>query len=242
MRVLNWKPSFKNHLDLNYEVTESLPLPTAVTLRAECPPVMNQGQMGSCTGNALAGLFNFMKLKVGLIFAASRLFIYYNERLKENSVLEDAGATTMRDGLVSLYAWGVCPEKSWPYTLDDLFPKPGPTIYHEAEGYKIKSFKKLQTMVDRQHCLASGKPFVFGIPVYSSFESNSTAQSGLIPMPGWLDSLLGGHALLCVGYDDEKKLYMFMNSWGDTWGDEGFGYLPYQYMEKMASDCWTFDL
>lgn len=242
MRVFNWKPSYKNHLDQKYEVTESLPLPTAVTLRAECPPVMDQGQMGSCTGNALAGHFNFMKFKVGLTFQASRLFIYYNERLKENDVLEDSGATTMRDGLVSLYGWGVCTEESWPYNLDDLFPKPGPGLYHEAQANKIKSFRKLSTMTDRKHCLASGKPFVFGIPVYASFESQDTSRTGVIPMPGWLDQLLGGHALLCMGYDDQTSEYLFMNSWGTSWGEAGFGRLPYDYMEQMSSDCWTFDI
>ena len=89
-------------------------------------------------------------------------------------------------------------------------------------------------------CLAGGYPFIFGIDVYSSFESDQANQTGVIPMPTPDDQLLGGHALVCVGYDDSKQYFIFRNSWSSAWGDMGYGYLPYEYMTdtNLCSDLW----
>lgn len=244
-RILNWGPSFKHHLDARYDgvVRDTKILPATVDLREQSVPIFDQGQMGSCSGNALAAHYGFLQLKAGKpLWTASRLFIYYNERLKEGDPGEDGGATTLRDGCVSLYGMGVCSEDVWAYTESNLFVKPPQSAYGAAESNKIHSFVSLNSMQDRKHCLASGYPWVFGIPIYSSFESNSVAESGVIPMPGWLDRAVGGHALLCIGYDDESQMYLFQNSWGTDWGDEGLGYIPYQYIETMGDDFYTLRL
>lgn len=90
-------------------------------------------------------------------------------------------------------------------------------------------------------CLASGYPFVFGFSVYESFESQAVAQTGIVPMPSPNEQLLGGHAVLAVGYDDEQGRFIVRNSWGKDWGMEGYFTIKYDYLlnDNLADDFWT---
>jgi C1A family cysteine protease len=90
-------------------------------------------------------------------------------------------------------------------------------------------------------CLASGFPFVFGFSVYDSFESDEVAHTGIVPMPGKDEQQLGGHAVMRVGYDLDKKVFIVRNSWGKTWGDHGYFYMPFAYMTNrdLADDFWV---
>lgn len=235
-----WVPSLPDFRDwLLSESGLSVQVPAAVDLRPLCSPVEDQGNLGSCTANALAGAVQFLEIKdKDKYMDLSRLFIYYNERAIEGTVKSDSGAM-IRDGIKSLAKQGVCPESEWPYNISKFKTKPPIKCYTDALKDVILSYYKIITIIDMKTALAAGYPFVFGIPVYSSFESANATQTGIIPMPKKGESLLGGHAILCVGYDDSKQWFIFKNSWGSSWGAAGYGYLPYDYMTGMASDMWV---
>lgn len=230
-------------------------LPPSADLRAGCPPVYNQGQIGSCTANAIGAAFEFDLIKQGLpAFMPSRLFIYYNERAIEGHVAIDSGAQ-IRDGVKSVATLGVCAEAEWPY--DDTpatsdggpFPpgardgeRPPDTCYKDALSHRVTTYSRVVRDLDQMRgCLAAGYPFVFGFTVYESFETSAVAKTGVVPMPAPDEQVLGGHAVLAVGYDDSTQTFMVRNSWGTSWGQAGYFSLPYAYLTTrgLSSDFWT---
>jgi C1A family cysteine protease len=221
-------------------------LPSKVDLRSKCPPVVDQGNLGSCTANAIGNAHRFGQMKQGQPnpFLPSRLFIYYNERAVEGTVNSDSGAM-IRDGIKTIANQGACPEKLWPYNISKFTKKPSSTCYKEALKHQAISYQRLvQSPSQMKGCLASGYPFVFGITVYESFESPAVAKTGTVPMPGSGEKVLGGHAILAVGYDDAKQRFIVMNSWGTGWGDKGYFTIPYGYLADtdLAADFWTVRL
>ncbi len=224
------------------EVAREAPrLPASVDLRPKCPPVVDQGQLNSCTANALAGDVGFLELKDGVTFApASRLFIWYNEREIEHTVQLNKGAA-IRDGIKSLAKQGVCRESEWPYTSPKFAVAPPPACYHDATGRRITSYYRLSTIDEMRVCLAKGYPFVFGFTVYPSFESPEVAKTGVAPMPGMGEAPTGGHAVVAVGYDDAKKRFLARNSWGTSWGMKGYFTIPYNYLadRNLSDDIWA---
>jgi C1A family cysteine protease len=217
-------------------------MPAKVDLRPGCPPVLNQGQLGSCTANAIANAHRFDQMKQGdKAFAPSRLFIYYNERDMEGTINEDSGAM-IRDGIKSIAQLGVCDEKEWPYVINKFTKKPSAACYKDALDHQALSYQRVtQTLTQMKGCLASGFPFVFGFTVYDSFESSEVAKSGDVDLPAQGEKVLGGHAVLAVGYDDAKLRFTVMNSWGTGWGKKGFFTMPYAYLtdDNLAADFWT---
>jgi C1A family cysteine protease len=218
-------------------------LPAKADLRAQCPPVYDQGQLGSCTANAIAGAIQFDRLKQQLTpdFTPSRLFIYYNERAIEHSTASDSGAQ-IRDGIKSVAKQGDCPETEWPYVIAKFKTKPSAACYADARKYKVVLYQRMaQTLSQLKCCLASGYPFVFGFTVYESFESASVAKTGHATLPRSGDAVIGGHAVAGVGYDDAKQWFIVRNSWGAGWGMKGYFTLPYAYVtdSSLASDFWT---
>jgi C1A family cysteine protease len=221
-------------------------LPSSADLRSECPPVYDQGQLGSCTANAIAAAIQFdqMKQKLATTFEPSRLFIYYNERVIEHTVESDAGAQ-IRDGIKSVNHQGVCPETEWPYQITQFTKKPSEKCYQDALAHRAVSYQRLvQSLSQMKGCLAAGYPFVLGISVYESFESQDVADTGHVPMPSPAEKMLGGHAVLAVGYDDANGWFLVRNSWGPGWGMQGYFTLPYVYLldANLASDFWTIRL
>jgi C1A family cysteine protease len=221
-------------------------LPPKQDLRETCPPVYDQGQLGSCTGNAIAGAIHFdrMKQKLKPAFTPSRLFIYYNERVMEGTVESDSGAQ-IRDGIKSVSHLGDCPEQDCPYDISKFAQRPSAKAYKEALKYKAVSYSRLvPTLNQLQGCLASGYPFVFGFTVYESFESQEVANTGLVPMPASSEPVLGGHAVLAVGYDDAAQRFIVRNSWGRDWGQQGYFTMPYPYLtsSSLSDDFWTIRL
>ncbi len=218
-------------------------LPASADLRPQCPPVYDQGQLGSCTANAIAGAIQFDRLKQQLaqVFVPSRLFIYYNERATEHTVDSDSGAQ-IRDGIKSVAKLGDCPETEWPYTIARFKTKPSPECYADALRYRVVSYQRLTPVLSQlKGCLASGYPFVFGFTVYESFESPQVARTGHASLPGSSERAIGGHAVVGVGYQDAKQWFIVRNSWGSGWGLKGYFTLPYAYLtdENLVSDFWT---
>jgi C1A family cysteine protease len=243
-----WVPDLPDARDHMYAAPQRVlaTLPSQVDLRPQCPPVVDQGALGSCTANAIANahLFNQRKQMAAQSFLPSRLFIYYNERVMEGTVNSDSGAM-IRDGIKSIAKQGVCPETQWPYIIDKFTRKPTQPCYKEALKHQAVSYQRLvQTLTQLKGCLASGYPFVLGFTVYESFESQQVAQTGTVPMPAAGEQVLGGHAVLAVGYDDSTQRFIVMNSWGTDWGMHGFFTMPYAYFTdtNLSDDFWTVRL
>lgn len=240
VRSYGWIPDRPDHRDYLYSaIAPKVKLPTKVDLRNECSPVENQGRLGSCTANALAGHLQFLEKISGQIYKdVSRLFIYYNERAVEGTVSFDSGAM-IRDGIKVLAKFGVCAESSWPYDISKFTCKPIAACYKEGFKHRIISYHRLQTIDEMLNCLSEGFPFVFGFTVYESFESLKVAQTGLVPMPKKSERALGGHAVMAAGYDQKQKRFIVRNSWGSAWGQAGYFTIAYAYLETLASDFWT---
>ena len=218
-------------------------LPKTVDMRPQCPDVYDQGQLGSCTANAIGGALEFdqMKQKEPNPFTPSRLFIYYNERAIEGTVGSDSGAQ-IRDGVKSVNQLGAPPETDWPYVIAKFTNKPPKKAYTDALHNQAILYQRLTpTLSQLKGCLASGYPFVFGFTVYESFESAAVAKSGKVPMPRAGEQQLGGHAVLAVGYQESNQTFIVRNSWGTGWGMKGYFTMPYPYLLQptLASDFWT---
>jgi C1A family cysteine protease len=242
-----WIPDLPDPRDYLYTVVgpRVAKLPDVVDLRKQCPPVYDQGQLGSCTANAIGAALEFDRMKQKLnVFTPSRLFIYYNERVMEHTVKSDSGAQ-IRDGIKSVGTQGDCPEREWPYNINKFAVAPTKKCYTDALKYKaIQYMRVTQSLTLMQGCLAEGFPFVFGFTVYESFESAAVAKNGMMPMPKSGEKVLGGHAVLAVGYDNNKHVFIVRNSWGDGWGDAGYFYMPFAYLldNNLSDDLWTIRL
>jgi len=239
-----WVPDRPDHRDKLYGTTQRLSvnsLPAKVDLRKSCPAVEDQGELGSCTAHALSSTMEFLFKKAGhRILNLSRLFIYYNERELEGTVGEDSGAT-LRNGIKTLVKQGACSEARWPYKIPRFTDKPTEACYVSAQTRLIQSYLRVQGLTQMKQCLADGYPFVFGFSVFESFESEGVAKTGTVPIPDLNEADLGGHAVMCVGYDDSTKRVMVRNSWGKDWGNKGYFTMPYEYISDpdLADDMWT---
>jgi hypothetical protein len=245
-------PDLMDRRDLVYSVERPVPAPPMVDLRPLCPNVYDQGQLGSCVANAIAGAMHFDRMKQHLqpSFIPSRLFTYFNARAMEGTVNSDAGAQ-IRDGIKSVAQYGDCPEAAvdgflgWNYRIRDFMMKPSKICYEQALRYTAVQYARVEQNRDAmRQCLAQGYPIVFGFSVYDSFEAADVARTGVVPMPGAQERLLGGHAVLAVGYDDATGRVIVRNSWGPGWGMDGYCTMPYDYLEdtNLAADLWTIRL
>lgn len=215
-------------------------LPSKVDLRSGFGPVFDQGDLGSCSANAFAAQLAYTLMKSGTIFCwevFSRLFIYYEERLLEGTTDEDCGAM-LCDGIRVLETIGACPEDEDVYIIADFTEPPTAHMLRDAANYRIKSGHRVTTPHLLKAALAEGKVVAIGMTVFESTETPEVASSGIVPMPSDGDEPLGGHAVLVVGYDDARGVYIIRNSWGAGWGDQGYFYLPYEYWQ-FISDAWT---
>ena len=260
----NWKPDGHDERDFVWNTGSLRTDEDHVDLSGQFPVVYDQGELGSCTANAICGLFEYIEIQeesplvtTSFIedeedfyihhqppnYTPSRLFLYYNERRMEGTISRDAGAT-LRDGIKCTVEFGICSEKVWPYDISKYQREPTEECYHMAFQHRVSQYIRVpQTEHDIENILSQKLPIVFGVQVYSSFESESVAQTGQIPLPEpSQETFLGGHAIVLVGYDRKRRQFKIRNSWGTLWGQEGYGYIPYAYAlnRSLASDFWTF--
>jgi len=246
---LGWKRDLPDPRDFKFKITSPLlmqELPLVVDLRDKCPPVYDQGDLGSCGANAMGATFQFEQKKRGFPdFMPSRLYIYYNTRVLEGTVNSDSGVT-LRNSMKAMVNDGVCPETMWKYQTCKFKRKPPQECYVEGRKNQVLEYLRVtHTLNEIKGCLAEGYPITFGMMLYESFMSDEVARSGKVPMPNFnSESSLGGHAVVAVGYDEHKKHFIVRNSWGRGWGDRGYFYLPYQYvtMPNLTADYWIIKL
>ena len=215
-------------------------LPASVDLTPEMPAIYDQGDLGSCTGNALAGLFQYLLMKLGKAsFVPSRLMLYWGERQIEGNVSTDSGADG-DDGMTFLATKGVCPETLWAYDPDKFAVEPPPAAWAAAYHHKIADPVTIADgdLLGLKSCLASEKPVAIGFTAFAQLESAEVAKTGILPMPGKGEQPIGGHEVLVVGYNDVTEMFKARNSWGPGWGQNGYFELPYSYIgnPQLASD------
>ena len=239
-----WKPSLPDHRDLLADTTGLTPLPE-VDPRGEMPAVYDQGQLGSCTANAVGAALEYdSMLDGGSAVAPSRLFIYYCERQIEGSLGKGDTGAFGRDGFKAAKRFGTPPETDWPYDITKYADDPPQPAWQDAATHKLtKSYKSVTRSVNQfKQVLSNKQTIAFGFSVYSSFESADVAKSGIVPMPTPDEQQIGGHEVLAVGYLASEPNYLLVrNSWGSGWGLGGYFLMPWQYLlsTDLASDFRT---
>lgn len=226
--------------------------PSSVDLRQWCSPIEDQGNIGSCTANAGVGMMEYYERRAfGKHMDASRLFLY---KVTRNLLgLKGDDGANLRDTMKAMVLFGVPPEKYWPYYTSKFNDEPSAFCYSFAQSYQAVQYYRLDppgtshsaALTTIKNYLAAGLPSMFGFSVYSSIPGLDDGK-GEIPFPAKGDTLEGGHAILVVGYDDGKKIgkdkgaLLIRNSWGTRWGMQGYGWLPYSYVESgLADDFWS---
>lgn len=236
----DWKPDLPDQRDFMLVKAPRKRLAKSVDLRSRCTPIEDQGDLGSCTAHAITSALEFVDNLDGAYTERSRLMLYYLERALEGTISQDAGAQ-IRDGVKACAKTGVCDEKLWPYAIAKFKAKPPVACYTDAAKRKITSYLRAADLTAMRASLSDGFPVTFGFSVYESFESDAVAATGKVPMPKKSERLLGGHAVLAVGYNDATRRLLVRNSWGTGWGVKGYFTMPYAYLEdrNLSDDFWT---
>ena len=245
-RGLGWNPQRPDHRDKVFPLL-SLPmgLPKRYDMGPGMPPVYDQGRLGSCTANAATAAVQYteQELTGKSRPSMSRLYTYYWTRFIEGHTGTDSGAT-IRDTFKSLNRYGYCFEKLWPYT-NRFVDAPSVAAMAQADKHHLLTQVNYSSVPQQlgalRQVLAAGHPIVYGFTVYESFMSAQVRTTGLVPLPGKHEKVLGGHAVCLVGYDDDAEDFIVRNSWGRSWGQDGYCRVPYAFIlnQGLCTDFWT---
>lgn len=215
-----------------------IPLPKGIDYTVKMSPVRDQGSEGTCVSFAsVVGMKEYQDKKEYRKFIGLSPRFVYSLCKKYDGAPEEEG-TYPRMAMKILLNYGTCPESFWPYVAHQK-DRPKKGAAKKARLYRIKAYARLDTVLEMQRSLVVNGPFLAGVQVYSSWFNNKTQKDGIIPMPKKKDKLMGGHAICIIGYDDRRKIFKFKNSWGLRWADQGYGYLPYDYISKYCRDAWS---
>lgn len=234
-----WRPDKFDKRDYKYKVSAKVS-PNSVDLRPFCTPVEYQGDLGSCTGQSIAGAIELLNKRNKKPNDVSRLFIYYYERQLIGTVNYDSGAY-IRDGIKVTNKQGAPLEMLWPYDISRFRQEPVIEARNDAAKRKVTRYERIENFDGCIDALSNGYPITIGFYVYDSFMSTNVARTGLMPYPNTKrERQLGGHAVLLVGYDKTRKVFIARNSWGSNWGDKGYFYMPFKVIQdtSMSSDFW----
>lgn len=239
MPKYNWrkdKPDSRDYIYKGVRVDQAV-----VDLRPYMTAVEDQGRLGSCTGQAVAGAIEYLNKRSGAITDVSRLFIYYYERLIEGTVNTDSGAY-IRDGIKAVSHYGAPLEKLWPYSITKFRDAPSEAAVNDALRRRVTLYERVTDFNGCITALSNNYPVIIGFNVYSSFQSSVVTRTGMMPYPNIRrEYLLGGHAVLLVGYNKNTRRFIARNSWGSRWGDRGYFYMPFQVIQNtnMSDDFWV---
>jgi C1A family cysteine protease len=242
---LNWKKDPRVHSNnVKLHVPSLTLLPATVNLIAGMPPVLDQGDLGSCVSNATSACLQYcLTQEKETSFTPSRLYIYYNGRFLEGWPANEDTGLYVGDGAKSAAQYSACSEVDWPYNTSKFSNEPTPNCYKDALKDKLTSYWNLsQDATTLKTALSQGFPFMFGFDVYSSFMSAAVASSGIVPMPNvTTETYEGGHCVAVYGYNDATQMFLCQNSWGTGWGQKGLFEMPYAYVlsNSLSSDFWT---
>jgi C1A family cysteine protease len=240
---MGWVKQAHDSRDIKYAYSNKR-FKKKIDLRCYDPAIYNQNQLGSCSAHAFSAAIESTQNRnaTSAHIAPSRLFMYYVSRKLEGTINEDAGAI-LRDVCKAININGFVAEKDYPYIEKKFAKDPGIDVCRLAQMKNIKYHAVDQNLTAMFHCLSSGKPIVIGFSVYSNIDK--VGKDGVLSMPDTTkDTFNGGHAVLVVGYDQDKKHFIVRNSWGTDWGDKGYFYMPFDYLlnPSLAADFWTVDL
>ncbi|MEH2347170.1 MAG: C1 family peptidase [Nostoc sp.] len=246
---------------------KNIPLPSHVDLREWCSPIQEQGNLKSCTAIAGVALVEYFERKeMGEYIDASSLFLYKVAR-NLMQLTGDTGVST-RFTMKAMALFGIPPEEYWPYNIENFDEEPPAFCYAYAQNYQalqyfrldLPQLSKQQVLIKIKAFLDAGFPAMFGFTTYSSLLNKKTVKTGKIPYPTIGEKMVGGHAVVAVGYDDNKSIdhpnynsinnsndksptqgaFLIRNCWGEDWGEDGYGWLPYDYvLSGLATDWWS---
>lgn len=240
--LCGWKPDRPDHRDLILSAPPiKAKLPLKVDLSTKMSRIEDQADIGSCVANSSTTAIEYLYKQLGKKQPElSRLFVYYFARLLDGTDPNEDSGTYIRTAMKSLATYGVCTENIWPYDTAKYNVKPDAKSQADGLIRQILRYYRTPTLIHTKMSLSAGYPVVFGFSVPETLFLEETSETGIVQFPTKDTAMVGGHAVLAVGYDERKQLLKFQNSWGNTWGDKGYGYLPYKFVtDGLADDFWT---
>ncbi|MFH1492016.1 MAG: C1 family peptidase [Candidatus Omnitrophota bacterium] len=224
--------------DRDYLMRAYLPLvklPRKIDLTLKMSPVRDQGEEGTCVSFATAtGMKEYQELlDYEKLVILSPRFVY--SECKKIDGMSELEGTTIRAAMQVLGEKGVCREKFWPYQAHQKDKAKEGTV-QDAKKFRIITYARILNLNELRLNLVTKGSCVIGIQVFKGIMETKT---GLVPLPKKNETTLGGHAICAIGYDDRKKVIKFKNSWSDKWGQNGYGFLPYAYVERYMMDAWS---